>query len=169
MCSRALRAPPVDRGCPPVTTPHRGFLEGVPPVTAPHRVFFGGCPTGHRTALGFETGFLLFFNNFFFKFRRATGEGMAKKQAASVSSEEVLQVESKCSFLPIYPTYDQYVHRFMTMPQREGFHVFTRSDMKELRDHVKWFVLHDNHKKRVLFTVRVDVWHRSSQCGLQRW
>ena len=45
----------------------------------------------------------------------------------------------------------------MTMPLREGFHVLTRSVMKELRDHTKWLVLHDNHKKRVLFTVRVDV------------
>ena len=86
---------------------------------------------------------------------------MAKKQDASVSSEEVFQVESKWPFLPIYPTYDQYVLRFMVMPQREGFHVLTRSVMKELRDHSKWFVLHDNHKKRVLFTVREDVWRRS--------
>ena len=49
----------------------------------------------------------------------------------------------------------------MTMPQREGFHLFTRSVMKELRDHTKWMVLHDNHKKRVFFEIRVDVWHRS--------
>ena len=49
----------------------------------------------------------------------------------------------------------------MTMTQREGFHGLTRSVMKELRDHTKWMVLHNNHKKRVLFTVRVDVWRRS--------
>jgi hypothetical protein len=111
---------------------------------------------------GFRDRFPAFLKKmeFFSKFRRATGKGMAKGQAASVSSEEVLQVESKWSFLPIYPTYDQYVQRFMVMPQREGFHVLTRSVMKELRNHAKWMVLHDNHKKSVLFTVRVDVWHR---------
>ena len=86
---------------------------------------------------------------------------MVKKQDASVSSEEVLQVESKWPFLPIYPTHDQYVQQSMAMPQSEGLHVLTRSVMKELRDHSKWFVLHDNHKKRVLFTVREDVWRRS--------
>ena len=82
---------------------------------------------------------------------------MTEKESVSPSSEEVLQVESKWPFLPIYPTHDQYVLRFMVMPQREGFHVLTRSVMKELRDHSKWFLLHDNHKKCVLFTVRVDV------------
>ena len=59
----------------------------------------------------------------------ATGKGMANEQASSVASEEVLQVESKWPFLPIYPTYDHYVQRFMAMPQREGFHVLTRSAM----------------------------------------
>ena len=79
--------------------------------------FFEGGPTGHRTGPGFETGFLLFKKswhncpNFFFSngFRRATGKGMVKEQVSSVTSEEVFQVENKCPFLPIYPTYDQYV------------------------------------------------------------
>jgi hypothetical protein len=49
----------------------------------------------------------------------------------------------------------------MTMSQSEGFHVITRSDMKELFHDVKCMVLDDNHKKSVLFEIRVDVCHRS--------
>jgi hypothetical protein len=44
----------------------------------------------------------------------------------------VLQVESKWPYLPITPTYDQYVQRWVTMPEREGFHLKTRSAMKQL-------------------------------------
>ena len=74
-----------------------------------------------------------------------------------MASEEVLQVESKWPFLPITPTYDQYVQRWVTMSEREGFHVLTRSVMKELFHTDKWMVLHDKRKKRVFFKIRVDV------------
>jgi hypothetical protein len=83
---------------------------------------------------------------------------MSKTQMSSVSSEEVLYVERKWSFLPTIPTptYDQYVQRWVTMPEREGFHLLTRSSMKELIETVKWMVLHDKWKKHVLFKIRVD-------------
>ena len=52
---------------------------------------------------------------------------MAQSQTCSVSSEEVCQVESKWPFLPINPTYDQYVHLLVVMVERETFHVLTRT------------------------------------------
>ncbi len=82
-----------------------GFLRG---PTGHHTGpgFLGGGPTGHRTGPGFETGFLFFF---VFEGRRERKRGMSQTQEYSVTSEEVLQVENKCPFLPITPTYDQYV------------------------------------------------------------
>jgi hypothetical protein len=132
-------------------------------VTGPDRVFLKeGPPTGHRTGPGFETGFLLFKKSwvqlFFFRgFRRVTGKGMVKAQSCFVASEEVLEVESKCPFLPINPTYDQYVHRLVSMSECEVFHVLTRSVMKELLHDDKCMVLHDKWKKSVFFKIRVDV------------
>ena len=76
------------------------------------------------------------------------------------SCEEVLDVESKWPYLPITPTYDEYVQQYLVMPQPEcdGFHVKTRSAMKELLEDVKRGVLADKRKKRMLFKFRVDFW-----------
>jgi hypothetical protein len=76
---------------------------------------------------------------------------MTKTQVFSVPIEEVLQVENKWSFLPITPTYDQYVQRWVVMTDGEGFHLITRSDMKELIHDTKSIDLHDKWKKRVFF------------------
>ena len=56
---------------------------------------------------------------------------MSKAQSYFVESDEVFQVESKWPFLPINPTYDQYVQGWVVKPECEGFHVLTRSVMKE--------------------------------------
>ncbi len=53
--------------------------------------------------------------------RRERENGMSKGQVSSVGNEEVLHVEIKWSFLPITPTYDQYVQWWVTMSEREGF------------------------------------------------
>jgi hypothetical protein len=47
------------------------------------------------------------------------------------------------------------------MPEREGFHLKTRSVMKQLLEDAKWMVLADQSKKRMLFKFRVDVWRRA--------
>ena len=47
------------------------------------------------------------------------------------------------------------------MPEREGFHLKTRSVMKQLLEDAKWMVLADQSKKRRLFKFRVDVWRRA--------
>jgi hypothetical protein len=73
----------------------------------------------------------------------------------------VLQVESKWPYLPITPTYDQYVQQWVVMPEREGFHLKTRSAMKQLFEDAKWMVLQDKMKKRAVFKFRVDVWRRA--------
>jgi hypothetical protein len=39
----------------------------------------------------------------------------------------------------------------------EGFHLKTRSVMKQLLEDVKWKVLSDKRKKRPLFKIRVNV------------
>ena len=95
---------------------------------------------------------------------------MGKTPASSVGSDDVLQVESKWPFLPITPTYDEYVQQSMSFPfpQREGFHVLTRSVMKELRSSIKSLVLFDKFKKRTLFKIRVDVWRRAHNCPEDR-
>jgi hypothetical protein len=36
----------------------------------------------------------------------------------------------------ITPTYEQYVHRWVVIPEREGFHLKTRSVMKQLVEHI---------------------------------
>ncbi len=72
----------------------------------------------------------------------------------------MLDVENKWPYLPITPTYDQYVQRWVVMPESEGFHLETRSAMKQLQEDVKWMVLHDKFKKRALFKIRVDLWCR---------
>ena len=46
------------------------------------------------------------------------------------------------------------------MPEREGFHLKTRSAMNQLLEDVKWKVLSDKRKKRALFKIRVDLWRR---------
>jgi hypothetical protein len=56
---------------------------------------------------------------------------MANAQTCPEEYEEVLDVERKWSYLPITPTYDQYVQRWVFMPEREGFHLKTRSAMKQ--------------------------------------
>ena len=85
---------------------------------------------------------------------------MANAQACPAACEEVLDVESKWPYLPITPTYDQYVQRWVVMPEREGFHLKTRSAMKQLLEDAKWKVLSDKSKKRALFKIRVDLWRR---------
>ena len=91
---------------------------------------------------------------------------MGKAPACSVGSDDVLPVENKWPFLPITPTYDEYVQQSLTFPfpQREGFQVLTRSVMKELRSSVKSLVHFDKFKKRALFKIRVDVWRRAHNC-----
>ena len=86
-----------------------------------------------------------------------TEEVMGKSPVSSVGSDDVLQVESKWPYLPITPTYDQYVQRWVVMTEREGFHLKTRSVMKQLLEDVKWMVLSDKRKNRALFKIRVDV------------
>ena len=81
---------------------------------------------------------------------------MANAQACPAAYKEVLDVESKWPYLPLTPTYDQYVQRWVVMPEREGFHLKTRSAMKQLLEDAKWKVLSDKSKKRALFKIRVD-------------
>ena len=85
---------------------------------------------------------------------------MVNAQACPVASEQVLDVESKWPYLPITPTYDEYVQQYLVMPQpeRDGFHVKTRSVMKELLEDIKRGVRADKRKKRILFKFRVDFW-----------
>ena len=85
---------------------------------------------------------------------------MANAQACPATCEEVLNVESKWPYLPITPTYDQYVQRWVVILEREGFHLKTRSVMKQLLEETKWMVLSDKRKKRALFKIRVDLWRR---------
>ncbi len=85
-----------------------------------------------------------------------------------MGSDDVLEVESKWPYLPITPTCDQYVHRWVVMSEREGFHLKTRSVMKQLFEDVKWMVLQDKRKKCTLFKFRVDVWHRAHNCPEDR-
>jgi len=93
---------------------------------------------------------------FFPSFRKAREKGMANAETSPPTSEEVLDVENKWTYLPITPTYDEYVHRWVVMPERDGFHVKTRSVMKELLEDVKRKVLVDKRKKRMIFKFRVD-------------
>jgi hypothetical protein len=74
-----------------------------------------------------------------------------------VGSDDVLQVENKWPYLPITPTYDQYVQQWVTMSECEGFHLKTRSVMKQLFEDAKWMVLQNKMKKRALFKFPVDV------------
>jgi len=85
---------------------------------------------------------------------------MSNAQACPAACEEVLDVESKWPYLPITPTYDEYVQQYLVMPQpeRDGFHVKTRSAMKELLEDIKRGVRADKRKKRMLFKFRVDFW-----------
>ena len=53
---------------------------------------------------------------------------MRKTPTCSVGSDDVLQVESKWPYLPITPTYDQYVQQWVVMPEREGFHLKTEGE-----------------------------------------
>ena len=90
---------------------------------------------------------------------------MGKTPSCSVGSDDVLQVENKWPFLPITPTYDDYVQQSMAFPfpQREEFHVLTRSDMKELRSLVRksrWFSLTNS---RNVLSLRFE-W----MCGAER-
>jgi hypothetical protein len=85
--------------------------------------------------------FLQLVNGVFFQRVTGTEDVMRKTPASSVGVDDVLQVENKWPYLPITPTYDQYVHRWVTMPEREGFHLKTRSDMKQLFEDDKWMVL----------------------------
>ena len=55
---------------------------------------------------------------------------MTNAQACPAACEEVLDVESKWPYLPITPTYDEYVQRWVVIPESEGFHLKTRSVMK---------------------------------------
>ena len=79
---------------------------------------------------------------------------MSNEQACPAPCEEVLDVESKWPYLPITPTHDEYVQRWVVMPEHEGFHLKTRSVMKELLEDAKWMVLTDQSKKRMLFKFR---------------
>ena len=85
---------------------------------------------------------------------------MANAQVCPEAGDEVLDVESKWPYLPITPTHDEYVQRWVVMPERERFHLKTRSVMKQLLENAKWMVLTDKIKKRMLFKFRVDVWRR---------
>jgi hypothetical protein len=91
--------------------------------------------------------------------------GMGKAPAYSVGSDDVLQVEIKWPYLHITPTYDQYVQRWVVMPERDGFHLKTRFVMKQLLEDAKWMVLSDKRKKRVFFKIRVDQGLLSSLIG----
>jgi hypothetical protein len=82
---------------------------------------------------------------------------MSNTEACPEVSEEVLDVEIKWSYLPITPTYDQYVHRWVVMTESEGFHLKTRSPMKQLLEDDKWKVLSDKSKKRSFCKIRVDL------------
>ncbi len=66
----------------------------------------------------------------------------------------MFQVESKWLYLPITPTYDQYVHRWVTIPEREGFHLKTRSVMKQLFEGAKWMVLSD--ERNLMWSLNFD-------------
>jgi hypothetical protein len=90
---------------------------------------------------------------FFSSFSKEREKGMTNTQSCPSACEEVLDVESKWSYLPITPTYDEYVQRWVVMSEREGFHVKTRSSMKELLEDAKRIVLTDKSKKRMLFKV----------------
>jgi hypothetical protein len=79
---------------------------------------------------------------------------MANAQACPAKCKEVLDVESKWPYLPLTPTYDQYVQRWVVMPESEGFHLKTRSAMKQLVEDAKYKVLLDKSKKRALFKIR---------------
>ena len=57
-------------------------------------------------------------------------------------------------------TYDQYVQRWVVIPEREGFHLKTRSVMKQLLEDAKCKVLLDKSKKCALFKILVDLWRR---------
>ena len=74
---------------------------------------------------------------------------MANPHACPADCEEVLDVESKWPYLPITPTYDEYVQQYLVIPQpeRDGFHVKTRSFMKELLEDIKRGVRTDKRKK----------------------
>ena len=85
---------------------------------------------------------------------------MANAQACPAACKEVLDVESKWPYLPLTLTYDQYVQRWVVMPEREGFHLKTGSTMKQLLEDAKCKVLLDKSKKRALFKIRVDLWRR---------
>ena len=86
---------------------------------------------------------------------------MTNAQTCPESCEEVLDVEIKWSYPPITPTYDEYVQRWVVRPEREGFHLKTRSVMKQLLDDANRMILTDKRKKRMLFKFRVDVWRRA--------
>ena len=88
-------------------------------------------------------------------------ERMANAQACPEAGEEVLDVESKWPYLPITPTHDEYVQQLVCMPEREGFHLKTRSAMKQLLADANHMILVDKRKKRMLFKFRVDVWRRA--------
>jgi hypothetical protein len=66
---------------------------------------------------------------------------LTNEQACPAPGEEVLDVENKWSYLPITPTYDQYVQRWVVMSEREGFHLKTRSDMKQFLEDAKQALL----------------------------
>ena len=93
-----------------VTTTGRGFSGGPVNDTAG---FFGGSSN----------------DTFLYFFFHLSKDGRTKAQVCSLESEEFFQVERKWSFLPITPTYDQYV--WVTILESEGFHVLTRSGTKE--------------------------------------
>ena len=59
-------------------------------------------------------------------------------------------------------------HTTLTLKEREGFHVVTRSAMKELQSTAMSLVLFDKFKKRALFKIRVDVWRRTHNCPEDR-
>jgi hypothetical protein len=106
------------------TTPDRGFGGGPTNETTPQWGFFGGGGTGPVLETGFQLKKKLGeLSHFFFRlFRKAREKDMANAQACPTACEEVLDVESKWPYLPITPTYDQYVQRWVVMSEREGFH-----------------------------------------------
>ena len=100
---------------------------------------------------------------------------MANEQACPAPCEEVFDVENKWPYLPITPTYDQYVQRWVVMPEREGFHLKTRSAMKQLLEDAKWMirqkeeacVLQDSSGSRL--TIKLDRLIVLSKSSLLGW
>jgi hypothetical protein len=107
-------------GVPQMRPDRNGVFGGVPQMRPDHNgVFLGGGVTGpdrDPPVVRFQKKFKILF---FLSLLKAREKGMANTQAGQAASEEVLDVDSKWPYLPITPTYDEYVQRYVVMPQTE--------------------------------------------------